>query len=283
MMKSQQASTIVEREIAMNKNPRTFLFPLAVVALATLSPALAGADVPYLLKERFDYPNGNLAGLGGWTAHSGVGVGPVLVDNGEAVAVIGNSEDVNTTFTAQALGAKTYACFTMKVTAYSGGGSDYFAHLKDTGTFNLRSRVFISAPAGGGAFRIGIAVTSSGTSPTVNWPTDLNLNQSYRIVESFDDATGTAELWVDPVDQNSPKVTSGPFGVAGGVAISAFAIRQGSGASATIRIDDVVVDDAFIALGKPVPSLSQWGMMLLGMSLITGAAVMIRRRRPFAA
>jgi hypothetical protein len=281
--KLQHASTIEKREIAMNKNPRTFLFPLAVVAV-TLAPALASAD--YLLKERFNYANGNLAGQGGWTAHSGAGTGPIQVNGGAAVATpTTGAEDVNTTFTAQALGAKTYSCFTMTVTAYTAGGSDYFAHLKDTGTTLFRSRVFISPAAGGGDFRVGIAVTSSGTSPTINWPTDLSLNTPYRIVHSFDDATGTSDLWVDPVDENSPKITSGPFAAATGVAISSFAIRQGTGATGAIRIDDVVIDDTFISsVGKPVPSLSQWGMMLLGMFLIvSGAAVVIRRRRGLAA
>lgn len=271
-------------EITM-KTARTGLLSLAVVTLAlALAPALSDAAPPYLLRERLDYPNGNLVGQGGWTAHSGAGVGAIQVDAGEAVAIHGSSEDVNTTFAEQSATATTYSCFTMTVTSYTGGGTDYFAHLKDTGTILFRSRVFISPPAGGGAFRVGIAATSSGTSPTVNWSTDLNLNQAYRIVHSYNATTGSSELWVDPVDENSPKITSGPFAAATGVLISGFAIRQGTGATSTIRMDDIVIDDGFVSSGgKPVPSLSTWGIMLLGSLLIAAGGLFVVRRRRVAA
>jgi len=262
------------------RNHRIAFALAALIAWGALPTAAVAAT---LLTENFIYPDGNLAGQGTWTAHSGAGVGPVQVVSQAAVSHHGPSatfaEDVNTTFVAQGATAKTYASFDLKVTSYT-SGTDYFAHLKDTGTSNLRSRVFITAPTGGGSYSLGIAVTSAGTSPTVQWPADLTFNQTYRIVQSYDAATGTAELWVDPANEASSKIVSGPF-AATGTLISSWAIRQGSGAVSTQEFDNLLVGQSFDDIvPAPVPGLSPWGAIMLafGMCGVAGLFIVQRRR-----
>lgn len=265
----------------MNKNAsRVGFLPISVMAMALiLLPAMASAV--QLLNEPFNYPNGPLNGQGGWASHSGTANQVQVVGNTAQAVNTVNSEDVNKSFAAQSATAKTYASFKLKVTAYSGAGTDYFAHLKDTGTLNFRARVFISAPTAGGAFRLGIAATSAGTSPTVNWTSDGNLNQVYLIAIAWDANTGTADLWVDPTSEASPRVTSGPFALATGPAISAFAIREGSAVASTEQIADLAVGTSFADALAPsaVPSVSQWGMMLMAFAMLAAGGWFVVRRR----
>jgi hypothetical protein len=233
----------------------------------------------HILFEPFDYPDGPLTGRAGWVTHSGV-TGQVRVVGGTAQAShLLNSEDVNVPFAARPANAKTYASFKLKMLSYT-SGSDYFLHFKDTGTLNFRARVFVSPPTATG-YRIGIAASSGGVSPTVDWPSDLDLNRTYRIVIAWDAGSGTADLWVDPVSESSSRVTSGPFGTAVGPSISAVAIREGSAAQATMQLDDLTVGASFLdAIPlSAVPSMSAWGVMMLGSLLAAASAWFLGRRR----
>lgn len=205
--------------------------------------ATGGTSEPAeLLVEPFDYPDGNLVGNGTWTAHSGAGNVPVQVIGGQARLQQGGGsrEDVNALLGAtMGPGDKFYAAFDLINTG--GNGTVYFAHFKDAGTTNFSARVFITNN-GLGNFTIGL----SGTSATVaaTWPAGLTLGTTCRIVTSYEYATGNVELWVDPVDQNSPRITA-----TGGanLAILSYALRQAapSTGTSTQMIDNLCVSESF--------------------------------------
>jgi hypothetical protein len=238
---------------------------LAFTALAAASPALA----VNLLNEPFTYANGDIVAVSGgnWTLHSGTGTGVNIV-GGTAQGDMLNAPDVNRTFAAQSATAKTFACF--KVTIPSPGtgvvSTNYFAHLKDTGTSNFMARVFV-APQGA-TFGFGITAGSS-TTPTV-WPTALNYDQAYYVVIDYDAAAGSADLWVDPVIESSPKVSSSLPAGATGTLISSFALRESSTQTpaGSLRwkfiVDDLGVGTNFAdaCFSGPVPVHgSTWGQV----------------------
>jgi len=263
----------------MRAKSRVGVVVFAVIVLGGLpAPTLASVE----MQEAFQYPDGNLAGNGGWAAHMGAGLVPVQVVAEEARLEqgAGSREDVNKHFAAQPTDRKTYAAFMLQVpSASSLPGADYFAHFRpvppDTTLF--RSRIYIG-PVGGGDYTVGISITSTGTSPVVNWGSALSFGNSYRIVSSYDPVTGTAELWVDPENESSTKISSTHASAAGN-SIDSYALRQATGTISTQIIDNLVVGTTFGDVVPPnLPSLSGWGTLsLLSLLMMTGSAWMVRR------
>jgi hypothetical protein len=110
----------------------TALLVLGLTAVLAV-PALAAQ----LLSETFTYPNGNLAGNGGWANFSGA-VTDIQVVSGTASGSGPNANDDHVLFAAQPTNAKTYACLTVRIPLVNGDPKPiYFAMLKDAGTSNF--------------------------------------------------------------------------------------------------------------------------------------------------
>jgi len=251
------------------------------------------AAASQLYVDHFDYADGWLAGNGTnptWYAHSAAATNPILVQGWRAYfqQASGSREDLTKQFSpAQSTSAKTYASFTLVVTALTGTTDDYFAHFKPyptvADTFNYKGRVYVSPPQSGGNYTVGVSVTSSGTSPVVRWSSDLTYGVRYRIVSSYDAATGTSELWVNPVDESSAKITS-TNAAAAGSGIGAYCLRQGSAQTSTEYVDDLYIGTTFADVVSPlaptVPASGPRGLMLVALLMAgAGTAVVLRRRQ----
>lgn len=237
------------------KQTRTTALAVAVLALAAIVPIARAAT---LVDEKFDYPNGPLAGRPGWTAHSALGVQAVQVLDYAARLVQGAStaEDVNVAFAPQAPSATTWAGFTLRVPSLGGTVTlptpDYFAHFRTSSNFNFRGRVHLAA-AGPGQYSVGISVTSSGTSPVVYWPAPLDFDEHYRIVVSYSASAGAATLSVDPTSLASPSVASAhPTAV--GEPVDSYALRQSNLQTVHEHVDDLVVGTTFDDVARPCGS-----------------------------
>lgn len=230
----------------------TALLVLGVIAFAS------AASAAVLMTETFSYPDGGLVAVSGgnWATHSGSG--DITVVSGKAAGDMALGADDNRTFTAQGATAKTYACFLAMIpTPAAAPVTNYFAHLKDTGTSNFAARVGVVAS--GATFTFALGATSF-TTPTA-WPTALNYNQWYIVATSYDAATGTCEMWIDPANELSPKITV--TGGTTGFAISSFALRQSNtgGTAWKFSVDDIGVGTSFTDACQQATPTSQttWG------------------------
>lgn len=104
---------------------------------------------------------------------------------------------------------------------------------------------------------------------TVNTPADPNSRVSYVYL---DVAGGTTDVWGNAlcVIRGAPSAGSPPYAC---TLMLADADESEAGATGVITVS------AAPAMA-PVPTLSQWAMILFGLILAGGAVVMIRRRRP---
>jgi hypothetical protein len=227
---------------------------LGFAALLFAAPVLATS----LLTETFSYPDGGLVAVssGNWTTHSGTGT-DVQVAGLVAVGNPSNAPDDNRTFAAQGATSKTYWVGRVMIPTPSAAmtGWTYFAHFKDTGTSNFVGRLW--ALPSGSTFRFGVSVSSTNSTNyltnVAQWTSDLQFDTWYIVVIDYDAAAGFSDMWVNPVNEASAKVTSNTTtGTATGVLVSAFAIRQGNGGTGlpsptnwTFKLDSVGVGTTF--------------------------------------
>jgi hypothetical protein len=281
---------------------------IAAVLALCIVPAVAGASI--IVSDHFGYANGNLVGAvpvpplspGGWYDHSGWGTKMIQV-NYHTISVVqstGGAADDNLQFYASRTTYRdslsvTYAAFTLKVAPGSVMGTvrDYFAHFRpwSVDSNNFVSRVTMGASGVGGDYLLGITPGGSGITGDVTMATGLTFGRSYRIVIRYEPqttggTTGTSTLWVDPVNEASPSISA--TAVAGfGKKLASFAFRQSAPTGATITqvIDDLHVGTTFadVVPFTEVPTMSQWGLLILAsMLVITGVFYVVRRRTALA-
>jgi hypothetical protein len=212
-----------------------------------------------LLCDTFSYADGPVTTNSGffWTNHSGI-AGQTMVASGKLGLTDAQTEDINATLTnapfTPAGGATLYFGFTVNFSALP--NSQYFAHLKDTGTSNFRARVFAtSSNAAPGQFRIGLANTA-GNLGTTNPPLarDLDLNKAYRVVVRYSVGTGLSTLWINPASESDTSITA--TDTPSTLSISTFAFRQAAGIG-TLTVDDLKVATTFAtAVGEIPPALT---------------------------
>lgn len=203
-----------------------------VTTMALFAVCAAPAFAAPILSEPFTYPNGNLAPNGGWATFSGA-VTDIQVNAGRAVGFGPNANDDHIFFPAQPATSKTYACFDVIIPPVAGAPKPiYFAALKDAGTANFVSRVYVLQVAGGFTFGLSHSSTST-TVGVVPWSaTSLVYGQKYNIVINYDPVAKSSTLWVDPANEFSPSVSITNAAIAS-LSASTFALRQAA-TSATL-------------------------------------------------
>ena len=238
------------------------------------TPAAAAA---LLLEENFDYEAGTTLTDNGWTVHSGGTTNAIPVvapslayasygasDIGNAASMVGTGQDVNRSFAPVFAGTPVYVSFLVKVTSI-GTTADYFFNLGQAamGT-NFKGRLF--ARRGSSETKVQFGISGNGTN--TNYTSgEYNVGDTYLLVVkyTFDEASSTSELFVNPAVGPEPTTPSAAVTEAGGSPsdIGTIALRQGGGINYyRLLIDGIrignsyrVVRTGLICL-EPVPAFT---------------------------
>ena len=147
--------------------------------------------------------------------------------------------------------------------------------LKDGGTSDLVSRVYV-LPLVGGGWTFGLSHSStSATVGVVPWTSALSYGTIYHLVINYDPVTQSSTLWVNPAVESDPSVSITNTAFAA-LAVSGFGLRQ-SNAAATLpaspsyagtgdwnwAVDNLGVGSTFAdACEVPVPAKpATWGQI----------------------
>ncbi len=202
------------------------------------------------LYEPFDYPDGALQENSSyrWFRHSG-GTNETQVTNGKVLLNQTNTEDLSVyLYNVSPLGYYPtnagyilYSSFELNYKSLPTSSSgDYFAHYRDTGTMNFRSRIFATTNgAAPGFYRIGIA--NGGF--TVAWITnDLATNRTYIIATRYNVSTAESKIWVNATSESDPGAEATDFTTPAD--IWSFCLRQNSGIG-SLTIDNLKIGTSF--------------------------------------
>jgi len=279
---------------------------LSTTALALLLVVgVAPANAATFMSDTFDYSDGELTvydgtganvSSGAWQPHSGLTFPiPINVENGAAVVKSGNpaSEDANRRAavggTVQTIGLGETWYYAAMVTVNDERAdsmvslnNDYFMHFFGDGNA-FRGRAYVDNPnsgVGGAGFTFGVSNTSGGQQAA--WATDLNFGEQYTIVMSYELDSGTSNLWVNPVDSSSTKITDVNAGGAFSV-LNALALRQdfsSGGGDYEVLVDSVALGNDFDSVllnatnGSNIPEPTTAVLAVLGL-----VAIGAQRRR----
>jgi hypothetical protein len=264
-----------------------FTIFLAVLALGFHNTGIGQV----LMNENFDYPMGDLITAHGWIGHSGTGTQPITVTSGLTFpgyvgSAIGNAaladntgEDDHANFTVQTSGV-IYTSLMVNVTTTAAG---YFFHLggDPLGTI-FRGKVFMNATN-----HFGISVGSNtGTfaASTYTPGTTCVLVIKYEIVAGTNNDIVSLFVFDAAIPATEPVATVGPLTDATMTDINpaSVSIRQFI-ASQNVTIDGIRVatswNELFAIVPQPIPTMSEWALILLGAALVGVGAFYIMRRR----
>ncbi|MGI9089166.1 MAG: dockerin type I domain-containing protein [Chthoniobacterales bacterium] len=205
-----------------------------------------------LFKDTFAYPDGNLAGNGGWMQDGPKATNPIQVSSGHAVVGPGGQDVINKLDRTYPHidGTSIYAAFDLTVTAGSSAGDFFFHYI--AGTWSDR----LSAKTSGSGFVLGL---QSSTADVVSYGTTvLNFNTTYRVVLTWNFIAGatndTMSIYVNPIDPGT-ETNNAPYlnyawttaGEAEPTSITAIQLRQADqgGAGSTEKIGNLSVGSSF--------------------------------------
>jgi hypothetical protein len=180
----------------------------ALLSYAILIAIASSVHATVFIDEQFSYSNGDLTSVSGgtWAAHSAGGSGPIQVLDGSAIVKFDSSEDVNRFTGGPSLdpGDTWYYGIQFSIkdlrTTADPLPTDYFAHIKDAGTANLRARLYLTAGSTPDTYKLGI--TSSSGTLTQIWASNLEFDTTYHAVVSYTASLNDprAEIPVNPVN-----------------------------------------------------------------------------------
>ena len=218
--------------------------------------------------ENFDYSDGGLSVVsnGAWTTHSGAEP-DIQVVNGEAVINSPGSADHNR-LTGVVAGVNDVWYYAVRFTVELGMGdainNDYFVHFKDDSTFGFNARLTLNAPVdAANDFSIDIAASSLGDGTASAG--DFSFGEELICVVCWNNGTGEATLWVNPVDMSSPSVTDDELPDAMRL-VESVALRQDGGdgmnGSSVVTVASLAAGTDFDAVHEAV--MGDGGKDLIG-------------------
>ena len=264
---------------------------LVLTVLSCLAVSLAtSAHAALLVHETFNHSDGVLLGKtptpgpgGAWTAYSNGGSQPIQVNGGMAVltqaAGSGGREDLSSSFAPQSATSTTYAAFDFRLPSSTNltgeplglndssgdpldGQGLYFAHFMHGSSSNFRGRTGIVQPSSGGDFGLAINANGQNLGTGATWPTDLSFDTTYRVVISYEAATGDSRLWLNPTDQSSPSILSDSDSI--GDLVQGFGLRQNTDYEGQQLIDNLCVAMTFNEALNCVPEPASGALLLMG-------------------
>ena len=225
-----------------------------------------GSQLGVLLSDTFSYTvflqDTALLGADGspWGHASGTNYDLLVID-GAAELSFQKSEDLAADLAGGPFAANSgqvfYFGFHTVLTNLPSNQGNYFCHLKDslTGT-TFRAKVYASTTnAAVGQFRIGIANAANDVS--VQFPQDLNLDETNVVIVRYNSGTGESALWLNPSSEASAHVSATDLTTA--AQVGSFGLRQDSGMGIN-HLDDLIVgtsmNDLASLLSPAEPPLS---------------------------
>lgn len=218
--------------------------------------------------ENFEYADGDIDVVSGglWTTHSGAGDPSVQIVDQNAVVLSPASADHNR-LTGEVAGLDDvwfYAVrFSAEIGDATGVNNDYFVHFMNETTFGFNARLALSPPADANSdFSLQIWASSFGDGVT-DWDGDFSFDEEIICVSSWNNGTGVATLWVNPVDANSTNVMDDELEDAMR-AVQSVSLRQdggdGAGGGSVVTIGALAAGTSF----DDVLAAVQTGGVLVG-------------------
>jgi hypothetical protein len=244
------------------------VFIIAVVCSFSQHPILFGQ----LLTDDFHYEPGTSLVSNGWSAHSASGTNPITVASGgltyssypssgigNAAVLNGTGEDVNRTFAVQNSNVLFVSFLLRFANLPNSTDGEYFLHFGSTAPF--LGRVY-GKRDGSGNVAIGLAKSTEGASFS---GFDYDFNTTYLVVVKYTFVQGTNNdrvsllVFSSGVPEAEPSTpTIGPLEPATSdpSSLSALALRQGSAATVSLKIDGIRVATTWSESALPVQLIS---------------------------
>lgn len=247
------------------------------------SLALVPQTNAQLFSDAFSYTDGALhtVSSGGWAVHSpATPANNLLVSGGEVLiaqaGTAGTRDDANHAFD----GAVTFDPATDNTSSIyyalnvnfsalptAGTAGSYFAHLKSTTANEFYARLGANVEgAGAGQFRVSVVNETWNSANSVEFPQDLDLDVTYRLVVRLNLATDQTTLWINPTSETSTSITATDALSYSGV-IAQIALRQGTsgtspsvGGPGDLAVDNLIVGTSFNQV-SPVPEPEEYAAM----------------------
>ncbi len=207
----------------------------------------------------------------GWTLVSGTG----------GQSVIGGQLQLNTAGTGAGTGDYSKPLSSAVSTGTLYAGYDLVIQSAPTDALdNYFSHFAINNAGGGGFFSrvslnlvgtdtvLGLAEsTTTGSIANVFGSTPLAIGTTYRLVQSYDFASGEARVWLNPTDASSPSLVDSSF-TPNATGLASFNFRINNISDGNKLIDNFVVADTFNEVVSAVPEPNAMFLtVLVGLAL----------------